>query len=106
MVWGQDAGNRHRERVGASDRVASTFVLPQELLTMNESEVPAGRTPVHKVVVNHEGQYSLWFVDRDNPPGWTDAGKQGSKEECLAYVEEVWTDMRPLSLRTRMGEPA
>ena len=52
-----------------------------------------------KVVVNHEGQYSLWFVDRENPPGWEDAGKTGTKEECLAFVEEVWTDMRPLSLR-------
>ena len=57
-----------------------------------------------KVVVNHEEQYSLWPIDRENPPGWTDAGKSGPKEECLAFVEEVWTDMRPLSLRKRMGE--
>jgi len=57
-----------------------------------------------KVVVNHEGQYSLWPADRENPAGWTDAGKSGSKEECLAFVEEVWTDMRPLSLRKRMEE--
>jgi MbtH protein len=76
------------------------------LRNVNDSEVSAERAVVHKVVVNHEGQYSLWFADRENPPGWTDAGKQGSKDECLAYVEEVWTDMRPLSLRTRMGEPA
>ena len=52
------------------------------------------------MVVNHEGQYSIWFADAANPPGWEDAGKRGPKEECLAYVEEVWTDMRPLSLRS------
>jgi MbtH protein len=56
----------------------------------------------YKVVVNHEGQYSIWPADRDNPAGWTDAGKSGPKDQCLAYVEEVWTDMRPLSLRKRM----
>jgi len=59
-----------------------------------------------KVVVNHEEQYSIWPVDRENPLGWRDAGKQGSKEECLAYIEEVWTDMRPLSLRKAMEEAA
>jgi MbtH protein len=55
-----------------------------------------------KVVVNHEEQYSLWEADRENPLGWLDAGKSGSKEECLAYIKEVWTDMRPLSLRRHM----
>jgi MbtH protein len=54
---------------------------------------------VYKVVVNHEEQYSIWIADRANAPGWNDAGKQGTKAECLAYIEEVWTDMRPLSLR-------
>ena len=55
-----------------------------------------------KVVVNDEEQYSIWFADRATPPGWREAGKEGTKEECLAYIEEVWTDMRPLSLRKRM----
>jgi MbtH protein len=59
-------------------------------------------TTNYKVVVNHEEQYSIWPVDRDNPLGWRDAGKSGSKPECLAYIKEVWTDMRPLSLRQRM----
>ena len=54
---------------------------------------------VYKVVVNHEEQYSIWPVDRQNPLGWRDAGKSGSKEECLGHINEVWTDMRPLSLR-------
>jgi MbtH protein len=57
-----------------------------------------------KVVVNDEEQYSIWSVDRELPPGWRDAGKEGPKEECLAYIEEVWTDMRPLSLRKGMDE--
>jgi MbtH protein len=55
----------------------------------------------YKVVVNHEEQYSIWPVERNNPLGWRDAGKSGSKAECLAYIEEVWTDMRPLSLRQK-----
>ena len=59
---------------------------------------------IYKVVVNDEEQYSIWFADRENPPGWSDAGKQGPKEECLAYIEQVWTDMRPLSLRKKMDE--
>ncbi|MNS30639.1 Serine/threonine-protein kinase B [compost metagenome] len=57
---------------------------------------------VYKVVMNHEEQYSIWPADRENPLGWSDAGKSGSKAECLSYIEEVWTDMRPLSLRKKM----
>ena len=61
---------------------------------------------IYKVVVNREDQYSIWPLDRSNPPGWLDAGKQGSKSECLSYIDEVWTDMRPLSLRRKMESPA
>jgi MbtH protein len=57
---------------------------------------------IYRVVVNHEEQYSIWPAHRDTPLGWRDAGKTGTKEECLAYVNEVWTDMRPLSLRRAM----
>jgi MbtH protein len=53
----------------------------------------------YKVVVNGEGQYSIWDESRESPAGWRDAGKAGSKEECLAYVEEVWTDLTPLGAR-------
>ena len=56
----------------------------------------------YKVVINHEEQYSIWPADRDNAPGWKDAGKQGSKQDCLEHIGRVWTDMRPLSLRKRM----
>lgn len=56
----------------------------------------------YRVVVNHEEQYSIWPSDRDLPLGWNDAGKHGSKAECLEYIQTVWTDMRPLSLRQQM----
>ncbi|MBS2965974.1 MbtH family protein [Actinocrinis puniceicyclus] len=53
----------------------------------------------YKVVLNHEQQYSLWWADRDNPPGWLDEGTEGTREQCLDHVDRVWTDMRPLSVR-------
>ncbi|MEU8620488.1 MbtH family NRPS accessory protein [Streptomyces sp. NPDC048623] len=53
----------------------------------------------HCVVVNDEDQYSLWPHERPLPDGWRATGFHGSREECLAHVDEVWTDMRPLSLR-------
>lgn len=60
---------------------------------------------IYLVVVNHEEQYSIWPKWKNELPlGWKATGKEGSKEECLAYVEEVWTDMRPLSLRKVMAE--
>lgn len=61
---------------------------------------------IYKVVMNHEEQYSIWPADRENPLGWSDVGKTGLKAECLAYIKEVWTDMRPLSLRKKMEEDA
>ena len=61
---------------------------------------------LYKVVVNHEEQYSIWPTYRENPLGWRDAGKSGPKAECLEYIESVWTDMRPLSLRKKMAAAA
>lgn len=63
-------------------------------------------TTIYTVVVNHEEQYSIWPADRELPLGWSNAGKTGTKAECLAHIEEVWTDMRPLSLRKKMEEAA
>ncbi len=51
------------------------------------------------VVQNDEAQYSIWFEERELPAGWQPTGYQGNKQECLAYIQQVWTDMRPLSLR-------
>jgi MbtH protein len=61
-------------------------------------------TTIYKVVVNHEEQYSIWPADRENPLGWSDAGKTGLKADCLSYIKDVWTDMRPLTLRKKMEE--
>lgn len=63
-------------------------------------------TTIYTVVMNHEEQYSIWPADRELPLGWNAAGKTGTKAECLAHIEEVWTDMRPLSLRKKMEEAA
>jgi MbtH protein len=54
------------------------------------------------VVMNHEEQYSIWPTYRVIPNGWRPVGKTGKKKECLDYIDEVWTDMRPLSLRLHM----
>lgn len=57
---------------------------------------------LYKAVINDEGQYSIWPAERANPVGWYDTGKVGLKDECLSYIKDVWTDMRPLSLRRWM----
>lgn len=61
---------------------------------------------VYMVVVNGEEQYSIWWADRELPLGWSEVGKRGSKAECLAYIDEVWVDMRPFSLRKAMSGAA
>lgn len=53
----------------------------------------------YKVVINHEEQYSIWPADRAMPKGWKESGHEGTRKECLDHIEEVWTDMRPLSIR-------
>jgi MbtH protein len=62
-----------------------------------------GDRTTYRVVVNHEEQYSIWPADKEMPAGWSEAGKQGTRDECLAYIEEAWTDMRPKSLREAMA---
>ena len=84
---------------------AATFVFSNKIhsrryLMNNQDE----DSTIYKVVVNHEEQYSIWPAQRELPLGWSDAGKSGTKEECLAYIKEVWTDMRPLSLRKKMEQ--
>jgi len=69
---------------------------------MSLSETDRDDTTVYKVVVNHEEQYSIWPNYKEIPRGWKDVGKSGLKSECLGYIKEVWTDMRPLSLRRQM----
>ncbi|MGW7533001.1 MbtH family protein [Amycolatopsis sp. NPDC054798] len=64
------------------------------------------QTTVYTVVVNDEEQYSIWPRERDLPAGWRDAGCHGPKADCLAHIERVWTDMRPLSVRRQMDGAA
>ena len=61
-------------------------------------------TTIYQVVMNHEEQYSIWPAHREPPLGWKVVGVTGLKAECLGYIKEVWTDMRPLSLRKKMEE--
>lgn len=68
------------------------------------SDTEQDDTTIYAVVVNHEEQYSIWPTDRERPLGWSDAGKSGSRQECLDYIREVWTDMRPLSLRRAQAQ--
>lgn len=63
-------------------------------------------TTIYEVVVNHEEQYSIWPASRELPLGWNVVGKNGTKQECLSYIEEVWVDMRPKSLREKMAAEA
>lgn len=60
--------------------------------------------PEYTVVINHEEQYSIWPTYREIPTGWSEVGRRGTEQECLDYIAEVWTDMRPLSLRKHMEE--
>jgi MbtH protein len=68
------------------------------------SETQEDKT-IYKVVKNHEDMYSIWPADQKNPLGWKDEGMSGTKEECLEHIREVWTDMRPQSLRNQMNKP-
>ncbi|MET9406517.1 MbtH family NRPS accessory protein [Streptomyces sp. NPDC002935] len=61
---------------------------------------------LYRVVLNDEEQYSIWWLDRELPDGWSAEGTEGTREQCLSRIEEVWTDMRPLSLRLSMEQSA
>lgn len=58
------------------------------------------------VVINGEGQYSIWPDHKPVPLGWLAVGVSGTRDHCLAHIESVWTDMRPLSLRRALGDAA
>jgi MbtH protein len=71
-------------------------------VTEGNSEMPNNRTQA--VDVNDEEQYSIWPAERDLPPGWRREGFTGTEDECLAYIDATWTDMRPASLRRWMSD--
>jgi uncharacterized protein YbdZ (MbtH family) len=80
------------------------FDLKEILMSLHDPD--REDTTIYKVVVNHEEQYSIWPDYKEMPLGWKGVGKSGLKPDCLAYIKEVWTDMRPLSLRKKMEEMA
>jgi uncharacterized protein YbdZ (MbtH family) len=55
------------------------------------------------VLVNDEGQHSLWPAFAEVPAGWTRVYGEATRQECLDYVEENWTDLRPKSLVEELG---
>src|SRR5215510_13260570 len=72
-------------------------------MSMDERE----DTTIYKVVSNHEEQYSIWPADKENPLGWSDAGKSGLKQECLAYIKAVCTTVSlPVDYSSRFRLPA
>jgi uncharacterized protein YbdZ (MbtH family) len=86
--------------------VVSDLGQLEKEMNMSWNDAERDDTTIYKVVVNHEEQYSIWPEYQKNPLGWLDAGKVGPKAECLSHIKEVWTDMRPLSLRKKMAEMA
>ena len=61
---------------------------------------------IYDVVINREEQYSIWAAHLPDVAGWTRTGVRGSKRECLGHIQQVWTDMRPLSLRKDVEQVA
>lgn len=93
------SGSLTHSRINFSFTICRRFSRRTRRINM-ESEQSDSRQ--YKVVINHEEQYSIWAMDKSNPPGWNDVGKSGTKDECLDYIERVWTDMRPLSVRRHL----
>lgn len=71
-------------------------------LSIRKKQLPAKTS--YQVVINHEEQYSIWPTDMKLPKSWKAVGKTGTQKECFAYIQEVWTDMRPLSLRRKLAK--
>ena len=65
---------------------------------------PRENESTYRVVINQDEQYSIWPEERACPEGWRDAGVRGAKADCLAHIQRVWTDLRPISLQKAMEE--
>jgi MbtH protein len=68
----------------------TVIAKPKQKEEPRMSDIPTEDPTVYKVVENDAQQYSLWPATRPDPLGWHDAGFQGTKEECLAYIEQIW----------------
>lgn len=69
------------------------------ILIIGSKSAIAQNKDEYKVVINHEEQYSIWPINKKSPKGWRDLEIRGNKDKCQDYIEEVWTDMRPLSIQ-------
>ncbi len=94
---------RHRYRPEAKQTRATAKHPKKDAMSREDDD----DSRIYRVVVNHEEQYSLWPQDRPLPGGWRASGMTGTKLQCMAHVDEVWTDMRPLSVRQSVAvDPA
>jgi len=82
----------------------SAILETQALRMIDMTDRSESDEAIYVVVMNDEEQYSIWPDDQRIPDGWRAVGTRASKAECLQYIEDTWTDMRPLSLRKRMAE--
>jgi MbtH protein len=104
--------NPLRREFGVLHGISSGLLLLQALVAAavvmskprEEEEEVMEDNGIYKVVINDEEQYSIWPADRENALGWRDAGKEGTKQECLDYIKQVWTDMRPESVRDQIED--
>lgn len=85
-------------------RLILTLALMSTLQATGARAMDRVDTTIYQAVINHEWQYSLWPADRELPLGWEPTGFQGLKEDVLAFIQRVWTDMRPRSLREKMNQ--
>jgi MbtH protein len=90
-----------------ADMRVAVFLIFTLLLSLVQplaaGEKPEAAGVKYQVVINHEEQYSIWVVEGKLPKGWKPTGFIGSKESALDHIEEVWTDMRPLSSRRELA---
>ncbi len=96
---------KNRQKSNATERFEGNFnsgsksSVRDDLQENLKDNLTDNENSLFCVVVNAEKQYSYWFVDRPLPAGWESTGFVGSRSECLAEVDNIWTDMRPLSVQ-------
>ena len=97
-----NANNNNANSINASTNNANTNNANTNNGNNNDNNANNPAEPIYLVVRNAEEQYSIWPEGREMPAGWEADGTVGPKDACLEHITQVWTDMRPLSLRRRM----
>lgn len=101
-VGARGGGKKTRSPHVYSMKASFDSFAPERNITMTQQQNHAADDLVYTVVINEEEQYSIWPTFREVPAGWREVGQRGVKADCLAYIENTWTDMRPASLRRHM----